>query len=254
MIEQATAGPRSENAALARHASECEACANVLRADRLLQRGSTPALESVALPSLLASALRETKPTRTRPPRLQRLSLFGACAACLLLTLFLAPRPDLSLLLGVRLWLPLFALLATFSAGLALFRLRGPDGLGASPATRWLAVLAGLLLFHLFVVLETQVFPGGGYAGTPPRDCLLLGLLSGGVVLAVSLVLSRHTVLTGAAATGALAGASTGYMGLAVLHLHCPSESALHLHLAHGIPLQLLIVVGAWFGRRWLAV
>lgn len=242
----------SEDAALARHASECEACANVLHADGLFRRANTPALR-VVMPSQLASALQELQPTPAGRAQRALLSLLGACAACLLLTVVLVPRPDLSLSLGVRLWLPLFAWLGAFAAGLTLFRWRGPDGLGVSPSTRWLSVFGGLLLFYLLVVLEAEGF-APGLVAAPPRDCLLLGLLSGGVPLALSLKLRRHSVLTGAAAAGALAGASAGYLGLALLHLHCPSQNALHLYIAHGLPLLLLIALGAWFGRRRLAV
>lgn len=261
LIEQSAPGscsranPRaSAEAALARHASACSACASLLRADRLLRRDHTPAPRPVALPPLLASALRETKPVGTSRPRRQLSLLLGSCVACLVATLILAPRPDLSLSLGARLWLPLVALLASATAGLVLFRKRGADGLGLSALARWLWALAGFAGFHGLVVLETLIFPGAAFAGTAPRDCLLFGLLSGGALLAIALVLSRRTVLTGAAAAGALAGASTGYAALAVLLLHCPSQSALHLHVAHGLPLLLLIASGAWSGRRWLAV
>jgi hypothetical protein len=40
---------------------------------------------------------------------------------------------------------------------------------------------------------------------------------------------------------------------LALLQLHCLSSWALHLYVAHGLPLLLPIAAGATWGRRWLA-
>jgi hypothetical protein len=254
LIDRPASDPASQDIETAQHARECDACGELLRADRWLQRASGPEPRPVPLPRALASALCEIEPTRARARSRTWSLLFGTWAACLGLALALAPRPDLGLSLGARLWLPLFAQLALFALGLGLLGQRGRDSLGVSPAARWLAVFLGLVAFHALVVLQTQLFAGAAFPGIPPRDCLLLAVCSGVAIGGAGVWLGRHSVLRGAGATGALSGASAGFASLAMLHVHCPSESALHLHTAHGLPLLLLIIAGIPVGRRWLAV
>jgi Negative regulator of sigma F len=235
---------------LSKHASGCPDCAAVWQVELLL-RGAPPVERSLELPRALQRTLHESAPRRPLGPRLRLFAPLAACAAGLALMAALAPRADLSHVFEGEVLGPVLLLLSLFVGLLGLFRFRGATGLGAPAWLRWLAVVLGIGLFHLLAAAQALPDP---HPPLPPRDCLLLGLCAGALVGGVALGFARRSVLTGASAAGALLGCSAGYAALAMLHLHCPSRWALHLHVAHGLPLLLLVITGALWGRRWLTV
>ena len=238
---------------LSAHAAGCPECASLWRTDQRL--GALPRREPVlALSPALRQALSAHRPTRWLRPWLQWLAALASCGLVLALVLLVAPRADLSEVAS-QLVPPLGTELALFVGLFGLLRFRADSGLGAPSWLRWLGVALALLVFQRVVALQVESVPAlsGHVHELPPRDCLALGHLGGGLVGMVALRVCRYTVLTGSMAAGALLGASAGYAALALLQLHCPSSWALHLYVAHGLPLLLLIAAGATWGRRWLA-
>jgi hypothetical protein len=241
--------PRAE-ASLSDHVASCRECAALWRAERLL-RACTPAERSVALPEELQRELAQSGARRPLLTRWPSVSMLTGPVVALCALLLLAPRADLGQLAVTELLSQLAAPLALSLGLLAIVHYRGATGLGAPAWLRWLLVSAALLAFPALVALQASAAPSVHPA---PRDCLLLGLVAGSAVGTLGLWLGRYSALTAPGASGAALGAGAGYAALTLLVLHCPSRLALHLHVAHGLPLLLLILLGALWGRRWLDV
>lgn len=234
---------------MADHAAGCSACASLWRAEEFL-RACAPVPRVVVFPPALQRELERADAGRALPRRSPAVIMLVSLGAVLGALLLLSPRPDLGALAASELLPLVSAPLALSLAMYALSRHRGSTGLGVPGWLRWLCVGLALLAFPALAALQTAHSTLPLHAA--PRDCLLLGLLSGVTLGGVALWLGRHSVLTAPRAAGALLGASVGYAAFTVLALHCPSRVALHVQVAHGLPLILLILAGTLWGRRWL--
>src|SRR5258708_34915792 len=80
--------------------------------------------------------------------------------------------------------------------------------------------------------------------------CFLLALALSGPALVALAWVRRDIDVKYARATGAAVGATAGAWGSTFLDAHCPSLDLVHLALGHVLPIIVLALVGALFGRR----
>jgi hypothetical protein len=144
--------------------------------------------------------------------------------------------------------------MAMLSSALVIAVTAGRRGLGSPVA--WLRTLAVAAPF-LFLVVGLSWLPadaGTEFGATGPASaivrCLLLGL---GVVvptLALGVWSVRRAFPSAAAWRGAVLGVASGLAAAVVLTLHCSSPFGGHVALAHGLPVVLSTLAGAFFGSK----
>jgi hypothetical protein len=247
-------------AQLAAHAEHCPHCADLWQADAQLRGTGARAPAHGAAPGVQLQRLFDAHrgSTRAAHPARRIAAVLGAAAACIGVAFWCVPRADLRVAAAALLVLPFAAFALLWIAALQLYAYRGRSGLGVPPWLRWAFVAASVVLFESLSALEAAKLStwNASLAGTriaASNDCLLLGLGVAGLVGAVAVAVTRHTVLIGAASAGALAGSIAGLTAVMFLHLHCAAADAGHLAIVHALPLVCAIVAGAFTGRRILA-
>jgi hypothetical protein len=132
---------------------------------------------------------------------------------------------------------------------------RGKSGLGRP--VRWAewVVGAGLLSFLLIALLWIPARAVAGFAAVGPASllapCVGLGLFAAVPMLVVASWPLRHAMVQGAGWRGASLGAAAGFGAVLVLTLHCASAFGGHVLLAHGAPLVVATLAGAFIGARF---
>lgn len=83
--------------------------------------------------------------------------------------------------------------------------------------------------------------------------CGVYTLLTSAVVALGIMLPWRRTDPFNPGLTGALLGLGGGLVAATAANVVCPCREGWHLWLAHGASLVLVVLIGAWVGRRWLA-
>jgi hypothetical protein len=130
-----------------------------------------------------------------------------------------------------------------------------PPGKRLGAATRLLvATLVPLFFFCYLALGASDTLPldhaldDGGTLG-----CGLFTLLSSAVVALGVILPWRRTDPFNPTLTGALLGLGGGLVAAIAMGVVCPCHEGWHLWLAHGASLVIVVLIGAWVGRRWLA-
>jgi Negative regulator of sigma F len=153
-----------------------------------------------------------------------------------------------SMALQGALWIVLIVLAAFVAFS------RGKRGLGRP--VRWAewVVGGGLLSFLFIALLWIPARAVIGFAAVGPasllQPCIGLGLFAAVPMLMVASWPLRHAMVQGAGWRGATVGAAAGFGAVLVLTLHCPSAFGGHVVLAHGAPLVIATLAGAFIGAR----
>lgn len=138
-------------------------------------------------------------------------------------------------------------------------------GLGRSPgrrvhrALRWVMVLAICIAFFLHVTLASESrlsFDGFLHSAQSIRHTLVCGvhaLIFGALALAALLVVWRRSDPFSPRLSGAVSGLAGGLVGAVALDMTCPHMEAWHLWIGHALTLAVLVLIGWYAGRRWLA-
>jgi hypothetical protein len=126
---------------------------------------------------------------------------------------------------------------------------------GVGRPVPWLRIAAvGAPIF--FVVLALFWLPSNakpfGDVGPPAmlEGCFQIGLTVAIPMLLLAVAAMRRSFPSGAMWRGAALGAACGLGGVVVLVLLCGSPYGGHIALAHGMPLVIATLVGAWGGSR----
>lgn len=207
-----------------------------------------PATSAVRPPSAPA----EPSPTRADVKR-RRVGALGASIiwACAVLAFF-GVREELaenaSLVAGQAiLWLALFCV------ALALAVRKGRRGLGSGVGwARALAFGAPLtfVLVALFWLPASAAAFGATGDTTSLAACFAVGMGVAVPLVALASFGVRRSFPSAAGWRGALLGAASGLAAALVLTLHCASPLGGHIALAHGLPLVLASLTGAWLGSK----
>ena len=126
---------------------------------------------------------------------------------------------------------------------------------GVGQPVPWLRI-AGVGAPFAFVSLALFWVPPNGKAfGALGPPAMLEGCAQIGLTVAVPMLLLavwavRRSFATGAAWRGAALGAACGLGGVVVLVLLCGSPYGGHIAVAHGLPLVVATLIGAWGGRK----
>lgn len=130
-----------------------------------------------------------------------------------------------------------------------------PPGKRSAWRTRLLVALIVPLSFCVYLALvASETVPlahsldAGGTVG-----CGLYTLITSALVALGIMLPWRRTDPMSPALTGALLGLSGGLVAAAAANVVCPTREGWHLWLAHGASLVIVVLMGAWVGRRWLA-
>jgi hypothetical protein len=243
-------------AALFAHARSCKACGWLWQADRQVMSAAPSEDEGPALSPELQRALHaHSGATRAFNPWRSAVAAFTVAAAAVLLGLLYAPRTDLRQLSNApQFWLPFAASMLMMAAGLHLYVYRDRSGLGAPAPWRWAFVLTALVMLELLSLWQVAHTSLANAHDRGPRDCLAFGLLVALCVGGVLLAARRRTALVAPGASGALAGCIGGLAAVVFLHVHCGATYVPHLQLTHVLPLLVAMAIGAFAGRRLLAV
>jgi hypothetical protein len=129
----------------------------------------------------------------------------------------------------------------------------GSRGLGSPVA--WARVLAigapvAFLVASLFWLPKTTAPFGATGEFSNLVICFSLGVAVALPLIALALWSVRRSFPAAPGWRGALLGAASGLGAALVLTLHCGSPLGGHVALAHGMPLVLSSVAGAWLGAR----
>lgn len=92
------------------------------------------------------------------------------------------------------------------------------------------------------------------WAARPGLRCLLLSLSLAVCPLIAFVIARRSSDPRRPALTGFSAGVAMGCIAALLTDLWCPVAHLPHLLLGHLLPIALLGVIGAWLGRRWIAL
>ena len=138
-----------------------------------------------------------------------------------------------------------------FSAWIALSA--GRRGVGRP--VPWLRIAAiGAPLAFLFLALFWLPPNGKSFGDVGPpamlEGCFQIGLTVAMPMLILAVGAMRRSFPSGAGWRGAALGAACGLGGVVVLVLLCGSPYGGHIALAHGMPLVIATLVGAWGGTR----
>jgi hypothetical protein len=138
-------------------------------------------------------------------------------------------------------------------------------GFGNSPgrrvhrALRWGMVFAVAAAFFLHVTLASDsTLPLGTFLGDAQaiRHTVVCGvhaLIFGVLAIAALFVVWRRSDPFSPRLSGAVSGLAGGLVGAVALDMTCPHMEAWHLWLGHGLTLVMLVTLGWYAGRRWLA-
>jgi hypothetical protein len=147
-----------------------------------------------------------------------------------------------------------FALWASsllFAAWIALSS--GRRGVGRPVPWLRIAAIGAPILFMVLALfwLPPNAKPFGD-VGPPAmlEGCFQIGLTVAIPMLLLAVAAMRRSFPSGAIWRGAALGAACGLGGVVVLVLLCGSPYGGHIALAHGMPLVIAILVGAWGGSR----
>jgi hypothetical protein len=173
----------------------------------------------------------------------RRIALVAIAAAAMTLALALvATRPDIDLYPKGR----LLSAVAAFTALLGVLTTMQLRPLPAPPlSARGLVLALGALAVPWVIALLPEVHLAHAVVFRDAHDCLMLGTLSGAVLMVLLWMLDRSTssvrsLVLPAAAGGALANLA--------LTFHCPIVSPLHLAAIHA-PIGVLLLFGAQSAR-----
>lgn len=138
-----------------------------------------------------------------------------------------------------------------FAAWLALSA--GARGVGRP--VPWLRVAAVGAPLAFMVLALVWLPPNGKSFGDigPPgmlEGCFQIGLTVAAPMAILAVLAMRHAFPSGAAWRGAALGAACGLGGVVVLVHLCGSPYGGHIALAHGLPLVIATILGAFGGRR----
>lgn len=119
----------------------------------------------------------------------------------------------------------------------------------------WLRVAAtGAPLAFILLALFWPPPNGKSFGALGPpamlEGCFQIGLTVAIPMLLVSVWAMRRSFPSGSAWRGAALGAACGLGGVVVLVLLCGSPYTGHIAVAHGMPLVIATLIGAWGGRK----
>jgi len=145
----------------------------------------------------------------------------------------------------------IWALVLLFAAWVALST--GSRGIGRP--VPWLRIAAVGAPIAFLVLALFWLPPNGksfGDLGPPAmlEGCFQIGLTVAFPMLVLSVFAMRRAFPSGAGWRGAALGAACGLGGVVVLVLLCGSPYGGHIAVAHGMPLVLSTLIGAWGGSR----
>jgi len=130
-----------------------------------------------------------------------------------------------------------------------------PPGKRSAWTTRLLVATLVPLSFCVYLALATSETLSLDHAlhdrGT--MGCGLYTLLTSALVALGIMLPWRRTDPVSPALTGALLGLGGGLVAATAASVVCPCREGWHLGLAHGASLVIVVLIGAWVGRRWLA-
>lgn len=194
------------------------------------------------------------------PPRKviqKNTALLLATAAITLVSVFFAfggihpgERPE-ALLLGTAVG---WAAIAVAATSLALWR--GRSMLGRPGRMLYLVALATPFALLAWAVIM-DVANKDSLKPCPPvlaMGCFAITLLMAAWPLVALSFARRGTDPVHPRATGASLGAAAGAWASVAIHLHCPLSSPLHMLLGHVLPAAALVAIGAWLGKRVIAL
>jgi hypothetical protein len=203
---------------------------------------------------LLAAVRAEPSPARAEVRRRDRALLVLAMPAFAGLVLLVSgvhvhARPHALVVASAVLW----AAVASLATAVALYRgrtmLGAPRGwvLGGALAT------APLLAAAWFCVLwpDLRAVP---HPLSVDLMCFALTLALASAPLFFLLRVRREGDPVHPGITGAMTGAAAGAWGATLIDLHCELLDPTHVVLGHVLPVALLLIVGAAWGRRGLSI
>jgi hypothetical protein len=138
-------------------------------------------------------------------------------------------------------------------------------GFGRSPGKRlhrwlrWGAVLAVSIAFFAHLTLASDTTLPIRDFFTAPRSihhtvvCGVHALVFGALAIAALFFVWRRSDPFSPRLSGAVSGLAGGLVGAVALDMTCPHLEAWHLWIGHGLTLLMLVAVGWYAGRRWLA-
>jgi hypothetical protein len=147
-----------------------------------------------------------------------------------------------------------FALWAAFLLFAAWMGLSsGARGVGRPVPWLRIAAIGAPMAFLLLALFWLP--PNGkpfGHVGPPAmlEGCFQIGLTVAAPMLFLSAWAMRRAFPSGAVWRGAALGAACGLGGVVVLVLLCGSPYGGHIAIAHGMPLVIVTLVGAWGGSK----
>ena len=126
---------------------------------------------------------------------------------------------------------------------------------GVGRPVPWLRIAAIGAPFAFMVLALLWLPPNGkpfGDIGPPAmlEGCFQIGLTVAMPMLILAVGAVRRSFPSGAVWRGAALGAACGLGGVVVLVLLCGSPYGGHIALAHGMPLVIATLIGAWGGSR----
>jgi hypothetical protein len=208
------------------------------------------ALASKATPSAAPS---ERSPTRADLKRRRQMALMGSMLWAIAVLAFFGFRPGLAqtapFVAGQTI---VWALLLTSALVLSIGA--GRSGFGG-PLTMTRALTFGAPF--LFLILGLFWLPAGttaAFGAFGPMwgivNCFLVGILTAAPVVLLAFWAVRRSFPSAAGWRGALLGAGSGLAASIVLTLHCASPNGGHIAVAHGLPIVVSAVAGAFLGTK----
>lgn len=196
-----------------------------------------------------ANVERSLCPVRGRSLLARRVFGFGAMIATLGVIYFILPEAAHQSGHARDVFLTGVAFLAAGS----LWSLGRTGSAGVSIGARAAFASAPPVVFLLIAVLSTTVFPQASGVARTGLGCFKNGVVIALVPMAILLFLWRRSDPFAPRLTGALVGGWAGLAGAVALAMACPSQSALHVLVAHGAAVAAGALAGALVGRRLLA-
>lgn len=219
---------------------------------------SEPALRPDLKQRVLEAARRAPSPPRAVVARRRAVALFvGALPALVGAARPVVGQRPIAFVLFTALGWGLLAVAATWGS-LGARASGGGRTMGGAPSA-WLLALAfatPVLLFALHAagfVMWPELL-GFDCAPAGHLSCAGLTTLFGAGPLAAFVYARRGTDPVHPGLHGAALGVAAGAWGAVSIGVHCPFTAGPHVMLGHIFPLALLGLVGAWLGRRVVAI